>query len=379
MGILSDRMIGAAAATLDRAVAAVIHNRRRGRHEDLSHEERLRLLWEIHEQYGAPELYAHPDAFFTPPDPIDPRLHRVRELPNGGRVVDASWQSRFDPYLPAMRDAWSEHARNATSHARLHLHAEPRPAVVLVHGYMGGTFRFEELVWPLRWFHRRGLDVALVQLPFHGLRASIDSNGAAAYPFPGSDPRLTNEGFRQSVHDIRALVRWLRFRGSPDVGMIGMSLGGYTTSLMATVEQGISVAVPMIPLASLADFARDQGRLGSRKERPAQHRALDAANFVVSPFARPSLVPSDRVLIVAAEADRITPMAHAVRLSHHFAADIASFPGGHLMHLGIRGCWRAVGELLERAGMFLPREGGSRAQGDHAAGARDGRVAERAA
>ena len=63
--------------------------------------------------------------------------------------------------------------------------------------------------------------------------------------------------------DLRDFIGWLREKGHPQVGVMGMSLGGYTTSLLATLENDLAFAVPMIPLASLADFARDQGRLGS--------------------------------------------------------------------------------------------------------------------
>ncbi len=356
MSFSSARLMGAGASIVDRTVAYFIHGRAgRTSHELLSHRERIEALFQIHAEYGAPELFASPDAFFAPPDPIDPRVFDVRELArSGGRVVDASWQSRFEPFLPSMREAYAAHSHNATVHTRLYAHDTPRPAVVLIHGYLGGHFRLEELVWPIRWLYRRGLDVAVVQLPFHGLRG--EPSKPMSPPFPGADPRMTNEGFRQAIFDLRALVRWLRARGSREVGAMGMSLGGYTTSLLATVERDLAFAIPMIPLASIADVARDTGRLGTRKQQDEQHRALEAANFIVSPFARPSLVPSDRVLIVAADADKITPPAHAARLSHHFAADIVHIPGSHLVQIGVREAYRRIAAMLRAIDVMEPRE-----------------------
>jgi pimeloyl-ACP methyl ester carboxylesterase len=68
---------------------------------------------------------------------------------------------------------------------------------------------------------------------------------------------MTNEGFRQAVTDIRSLARWLRNRGAPHVGVMGMSLGGYTSALVATVmsQDEIDFVMPMIPLASIATMA----------------------------------------------------------------------------------------------------------------------------
>ena len=121
---------------------------------------------------------------------------------------------------------------------------------------------------------------------------------------------------------------------------------------VATVEAELAFAIPIIPLASLADFARDQGRLGSgAHETGIQHRALDAAHRVVSPLARVPLVPGERMLVVAARADRITPPAHARRIAHHFGAPLESWHGGHLLQFGRAEKFRRIGRLLDELGV----------------------------
>jgi dienelactone hydrolase len=171
--------------------------------------------------------------------------------------------------------------------------------------------------------------------------------------FPGSDPRITNEGFRQAVLDLRALGRHLRERGAPDVGAMGMSLGGYTTSLLATVEERLGFAVPIIPLASIAHTARSMGRLtGSPDDQRAQFEGLEAAHRAVSPLARPSRVDPTRMLVLAAEGDRITPVEHARLLAQHFGAPLHVFDGGHLLHFWRGDAFRAIGRMLGRLGLF---------------------------
>ncbi len=354
--MLEGAWLNAAAATFDRAVVAAVRlqtRAKRSRAEQLSHDERLQALAWIRSAYGAAELWRGPDAFFTPPPPIAPRLERVREgwprraggaAQGKGVVVDASWPSPFEPYLPDIRERYLAHESNRTAYARLYLGPSPRPAIVLIHGYLAGQWGVEERAWPLEWLDRQGFDTAVALLPFHALRARTDRR--APPPFPGADPRFTVEGFRQAMLDLRSLVRWLRARGAPSVGVMGMSLGGYTTSLLATVEPDLAFAAPIIPLASIADFARDQGRLGSAAEVHAQHRGLEEATRIVSPFARPSLVPSGRVLVVAAEGDRITPIAHAERLAGHFGARLVRFKGGHLLQFGRREAFLEMGRWL---------------------------------
>jgi predicted alpha/beta hydrolase family esterase len=130
-----------------------------------------------------------------------------------------------------------------------------------------------------------------------------------------------------------------------------MSLGGYTTALLATVEQRLAFAVPLIPLASIADFARDQGRLGDGEQARLQHAALEEANAVVSPLTRKSLVPAERILVIGAESDRITPIAHAERIARHFGAPLHRFHGGHLLQFGRGDAFREVRKMWERIGV----------------------------
>jgi pimeloyl-ACP methyl ester carboxylesterase len=137
---------------------------------------------------------------------------------------------------------------------------------------------------------------------------------------------------------------------------MGMSLGGYLTALMATLDQDLSFAVPIIPLASFADFARDQQRFGDGDRAAEQYRAYDGAMRVVSPLARPGLVPPERVLILAAAHDRITPKAHADRLASHFGAPLIVFPGGHLLQFGRGDAFREVGRFWRRLGLGARRD-----------------------
>lgn len=342
-----------AASAIDSAVnSAALSAARRGRNkgpESLSHEERMRALEHVRDVYDKSQHFADASSLFPAPVAPYPDFARVRAIPEGD-VLDATWRSDFTPYCADVTDRYMRYEKNRTAAARLFLHADrARPAAILIHGYSAGQFALEERVWPTRWLFERGLDVALVVLPFHAVRAE----GRGAARFPSTDPRMTNEGFRQAVFDVRALSAFLKERGAPSVGVMGMSLGGYTTSLVATIEKDLAFAVPIIPLASIADVALQNNRfVGNDDQKRLQHAALDAAHRAVSPFARPPTVSSDRVLVVGAAGDRITPIRHAERLAAHFSAPLEVIFGGHLLQLGRGDAFRAIGRLLGRHGLF---------------------------
>lgn len=307
------------------------------------HEARVLSLRSILSRYAALSLAD----FYPAPRAIDPALRERGSLSPGLARTDIVWPSLTDTFLPELCDVCQRTVENRVAIARLIRRGTPRPVAILIHGYLLGKPSVEERVWPIQRLDALGFDVALLVLPFHGSRA--DRNRTARPEFPARDPRRTNEGFRQSVTELRELAGWLSARGHPAVGVMGMSLGGYTAALAATVTSELAFVVPIIPLASLADLAFELGDLPEAAEpRALEHRLLEEVYRVTSPVHREPLVASERMLVVGAKADQITPLRHARRLAAHFRAPLVTFPGGHVFQLGRAAAFDAVAELLTR-------------------------------
>jgi len=323
-------------------------SKQRSRAEGLGHGERMEALDGVRQEYGRDEYLSEPDKFFPQGGSSEGRQARVRSPDLGVEVVDLRWKSEFTPLGQGVAARYKAHTENEVALARLMLRRHERmPAVVLIHGYLGGELSIEERLLPAEWLFEQGLDVALFVLPFHGERRRGKLNRPV---FPSSDPRFTIEGFRQAVGDFRWLKRWLLARGAPSVGVMGMSLGGYTTALLSTLEADLSFAAPLVPLASIADFARAGGRfVGTEEEQRQQHEALEGAFRVVSPLGRPVALGPGRVLVLAGEADRITPVSHAERLAAHLGAPLELFPGGHLLQVGRDRAFEPLSRLISRA------------------------------
>ena len=308
-----------------------------------SHAERLIRLAETARTYEA----VPPSTFFA--DPPLPRMResRVRKLPRGGEVVDLTWDSGWVPHDLASRDAYLRFEENRIACARLLRHARPSPAMICLHGYRAGVHLFEELAWNARWLYSRlGLDVALLTLPFHALRAP---RGRLAPLFPSMRTGRTVEGFGQAVWDARSLMAWLQARGAPRLGVGGMSLGAYTAALLATVEAGLDWVVLFIPLADLTDVVVEHEALRGAEIPVALREAGKRALHLVRPLARAPLVPGERMLVVAGAGDRITAKdTHAARLVEHFGAPLVEFPGGHLLQFGRRVGLEAMEALIRR-------------------------------
>ena len=180
-----------------------------------------------------PRFYEEPDTFFAPPEPARASWSVVRER-GGRRTLALDWPSGYVPFHDEAANAYLRPKENATARARLITLGEGRPATILVHGYRMGRLDVDARIWPIEQLLESGLDVAQIVLPHHGPRMA---EGRRRPLFPNADPRLTVEGVRQGVHDIRQLIGILRDRGSERVGVIGMSLGGLVSSTLATVAR----------------------------------------------------------------------------------------------------------------------------------------------
>ena len=325
------------AAALDRAVTLAVaqhHALGTARFDD---EQLLARAERAVTDYGEIAL----DGYFAAPSAIEPVVTRDRRAGH----ATLSWTSTHEPLCQRVEATYRGHVQNAQVVVRLFGSDRPRPMAILVHGYMGGSFALEQRVWPIAWLDAWGFDAALITLPFHGLRAGE----SGAPQFPQSEIGFNLEGFRQSVGDLRDLVHWLRSRGHPQVGVMGMSLGGYIAALTATLEPELAFLIPVVPLACLVDFAREQGRFPRGAARAhVYEKALKRVYRLVSPFSRSPQIAPDRVLVLAGKFDRITPPHHARSLAHHFSAPLEAWGGGHLLQFGRARSLQRVGTLLRQ-------------------------------
>jgi pimeloyl-ACP methyl ester carboxylesterase len=311
------------------------------------------------EFYRDPRFIDDPSTFYAPPAPLRVDARRRSHL-RDGELLDLHYTSEFVPVLPEARSDRERVAANQHGVARWWRHHEPgHPAMLCVHGYAGGHLWLERLAFDADRFYRAGVDVVIYVLPYHGPRTPRGARQSGE-PFFDLDLVRTNEAFAQAVYELRALLRHLQGRGSGPVGAFGMSLGGYTTALLACVEPALAFAVPMIPLAALADMMWTQGEGDPRRAVAAEHgwtlAILRDFLRVHAPLARPPLVPAERRLIIAALGDRICPPVHADALWQHWGRPrIHWYAGGHLAQFRRGVALREVRTLLRDAGLLPPR------------------------
>ena len=244
------------------------------------------------------------------------------------------------------RERWLGYEANRTAHAWIMKHpGRMRPWLVCIPGYRMGRPVVDFTGFRARWLHQTlGLNVAIPVLPLHGPR-SIGWRGGDG--FLTGDFVDTVHAQAQAIWDVRRLIGWLRSQGAPAVGAYGVSLGGYTTALLASLEENLDCVIVGVPAADFVRLMR--AHLPDFLIRAATRIGFSFDNAerllrVVSPLALPPRVPHDRRFLFAGLADHLATPDHARDLWLHWQRPrIAWYQGSHVSFL-----WEPEVESLVR-------------------------------
>jgi hypothetical protein len=115
---------------------------------------------------------------------------------------------------------------------------------------------------------------------------------------------------------------------------MGFSLGGYTTALLASLDDGLACAIAGIPVT---DFARIYYRhlpplhLSSAESQGLAEPELRQVLSVISPLALEPRIPRERRWIFGGVVDRLVPADQVRDLWRHWDQPrIAWYPGSHM-------------------------------------------------
>jgi dienelactone hydrolase len=192
-------------------------------------------------------------------------------------------------------------------HGRLYTASKPwpgKPTLVLLHGWNAQTAYRTLFPHLARRLTKRGVNVAMFELPYHSRRKPRGRQ--AAHNFLSGDLVHVAQAAHQAMADARALIAWLKEQGCPRIGLWGISLGAWLSGMLVCVESRVDFAVLMTPVARMdrliaeVDFCAPIRRsLGDARVR------LDSLNLATR---RPKVTP-DNILVVASEHDLFAPIA----------------------------------------------------------------------
>lgn len=279
---------------------------------------------------------------------------RFAYRPRGVQHRLLAFDSPFKAQHPALRRDYAKLRRNRRAFAQHWHHGDrPRPTLIVVHGFAADRYAVNTLLMALHRYYQRGYDLLLFTLPFHGYRAEHFSAFSGS-GFFAHGLAMFNEAIAHAVHDLRVYLRHLLLAGAPTVGITGLSIGGYTASLLATIDARLSWCLPLAPVVSPADLALEWQPMGCLLQALIRRHGIDIVRLrravaCHSPLSYAPKLPGERVLIVGGAGDRLTPPRHLRLLQAHWpGSELIWYPGNHVLHLGRDACQRRMLDLMDR-------------------------------
>ena len=269
----------------------------------------------------------------------------------GGIFEEIRWESVYE-------SDYSSHENNNSAVAWYWRHGDqPRPTIVLVHGFLAPWWEVNEFYLGSQFLFDLGCDVVLKTLPHHGPRSRKSKNVSGMDFFSRGIDSL-NHAVVQSTYDIRSLVDFLEQRDVEDIGISGVSLGGYTTALMAGLEDRFKFALPLVPLVSLADAMMEWKPLDSVLKFAMRHYRVSMTDVratiaLHSPLSRPVLLPPERLMIIGGMGDLLASPRHAETLQEHWGnCEVHWHPGSHAIPRKHAETNQAKKSFLEKIGFI---------------------------
>ncbi|EJM49266.1 hypothetical protein PMI26_00337 [Pseudomonas sp. GM33] len=260
--------------------------------------------------------------------------------------------SPFKPLNPAAQPQFENMQNNLLAHAQHWCHGDrPRPTLIVIHGFAADAPFLNAQALSLESLYRQGYDILLFTYPHHGPRAERGDLFSGVGLF-GRGLLSFTESPLHAIHDLRVFIDYLQERGVEHIGVTGISLGGYTASLLATVDERLSFCIPIVPAVSPIDLFLEwwptsvllPRLMRSQGVNVAQMRGLTAVH---NPLTYKPCIDGKRVLIIGGAGDRFSLPRHLRLLQRHWPdSQLHWFPGSHLIHLG-------RGEYLLRMCAFM--------------------------
>jgi hypothetical protein len=307
------------------------------------------------EFYGQKGWLDQPEGFFAAPQPLaDVSVRSVNTL--GRSYERLFFDSEYEPHAgePA-RDRWLSYTANHRVYGLMLRHREQRPWLVCVHGAEMGRAALDlQLFRAWHLYSNLGLNVVLPVLPMHGPRARNRPKGAA---FPGADVLDDVHGAAQAVWDIRRLLTWIRAQEPGAlIGLNGISLGGYLTSLVASLDDGLTCAILGVPVVDLVELVGRHTGLSHYDDLDQTMKFSKPIGRMISPLTLTPRVPMQGRFIYAGIADRLVhPRDQVARLWQHWGSpQICWYHGGHTGFFSSRQAQRFIDAALVQSGLVDP-------------------------
>ncbi|PEJ57948.1 alpha/beta hydrolase [Bacillus sp. AFS002410] len=188
-----------------------------------------------------------------------------------------------------------------------------QPNVIFVHGWrMKSNDRlikmFQQHMKKHQW------NMYYYTLPYHLQRKPFESSFSGEY-MVSADIERTLQAVRQAVVDLRSFIHAIKERQQGPIFVVGLSLGGFITNLLVTVEEQVDAMVSIFYVNSLAHtiWNTDPGKFIKKEllENRVRYQEIAEHLKIIEPSLVSPKLKQDHILLLSAKNDQYVDIEDA--------------------------------------------------------------------
>lgn len=196
--------------------------------------------------------------------------------------------------------------KEALFHYKKYLGTGNNINIILIHGWKSETLhRLDGLF--LDSFIERKYNIYSYVQPFHMERTPNTSYSGEYYI--SADVNRTLKSVQQSVSDIRALINYIKTEKEEKVIIIGLSLGGIVSNLLAETEENIDGLVSLFygNDLSFTIFESEVGKYIKKDflKNNFEYSLLKKSWSIINPSLRKPVIDLDKILLISGKDDKV--------------------------------------------------------------------------
>jgi len=242
------------------------------------------------------------------------------------------YPSRYQVQNPAVAEEFNKYKANLSGYLHIWRHdkTRERPLVLCLHGFMMGFPQQAMRMFKIRKLYEMGTDVGLYVQPHHWKR--LDKPPHQHLLDPENVP-LTIETFGQNIHDLHSAVLLLKSFGYKRIGLIGASLGGYTSALYATFDAPVDFMFAVVPALDFKNFLNPKkAKFSFRMDSEIENKTSEALD-IITPLSYMPTYDVNKICVVMHSGDKLAEASIARRWIKKWSIpNYVEVVGGHWLY-----------------------------------------------
>ncbi|TYS33016.1 alpha/beta hydrolase family protein [Bacillus pumilus] len=193
-----------------------------------------------------------------------------------------------------------------TGEVFLRKESKHKPNVIFVHGWRMDSYDRIKKIYHDKIVKNFDWNMYYYTLPYHFDREPQNSTYSGEHMISANISRTVHSS-QQAIVELRGLIKWIKENEGGEIIVVGISLGGWLTNLLATVEKDMNIVVSAFYANNIAHSIWNTlpGKYIRRdlEEHGTTYEELNKAWDIMNPSKAKLLVDKENVLLISGKYD----------------------------------------------------------------------------